>query len=63
MENAHQAGLPARFDAYAGAGDGGRGRHSAKEGNDHVANALPDQLLVGLQAGAGHVGGNRTAQQ
>ncbi len=56
VDDADKTGLPARFDAHAGAGDRGRGRDSAKEGDDHIANALGDQLLVGLQADAGHVG-------
>ncbi len=63
MNNADQAGLPARFDAHAGAGNGGRGRHAAEERNEHVADALPNQLLIGLQPDARHIGGHRPAQQ
>ena len=44
------------------AGDGRGGGNAAEEGDDDVADALGDQLLVGLQADAGHLAADGAAQ-
>ena len=63
MDDADQPGLPARLDAHARPGNGRRCRDAAEEGNDHVSDALGDQLLVGLQTDPGHVGADGSTQQ
>ena len=53
----------AALDADAAAGDRRRGRHAAEERDEHIADALADQLLVAVQRLAGHRRADRAAQQ
>ena len=63
MEHARQARLLTGFDGDAGAGDGRGGGHAAEEGQEDIADALRDELLIGVEGLAFHAGGGRAAQQ
>ena len=63
MEYAGHPGLLAGLDGYAGTGDGSRGGYTAKEGQQNVAHALSDQLLVRMEVLVLHAGGGSSAQQ
>lgn len=63
MEHARQARLLTGFNGNAGAGDGRGGGHAAEEGQEDIADALRDKLLIGVEGLAFHAGGGRAAQQ
>ena len=63
VEHARQARLLTGFNGNAGAGDGRGGGHAAEEGQEDIADALRDELLIGVEGLAFHAGGGRAAQQ
>ena len=63
MDDADHARLPAGLDRHLGADHRGRGGDRAEERQGYIAQSLSDELLIHLQADAGHIGTGRAAEE
>ena len=63
MKHAGQTRLLTGLDGHAGASDRRGGGHAAHQRQQHIADALSDQLLVGAKVFVLHTGGGGAAQQ